>query len=160
MKRPPLELDAIDRRVLAALQRDGRITIAALAETVGLSATPCLRRVKRLEEEGVITGYEAVVDPKRVGLALDAFVEVSLRDHAEEDVRGFEKAVLACPEIVAYYVLAGDVDYLLRIRVADLEAYSEFATKTLLRMPGVRDTKTSFVLRVGKESRALAAGRG
>jgi Lrp/AsnC family leucine-responsive transcriptional regulator len=155
MKPLPVALDAMDRRILDVLQQDGRITIAALADSVGLSATPCLRRVKRLEEEGVITGYAAVIEPKRVGLGLDAFVQVSLRDHAEEDVRGFEKTVMACPEIVAYYVLTGDIDYLLRIRVTDLDAYSEFATKTLLRMPGVRDTKTSFVLKVGKETQAL-----
>ena len=158
MKPLPVELDAIDRRILDILQRDGRIAIVALAEQVGLSATPCLRRVKRLEEEGVIKGYGAVVDPGRVGLGLDAIVQVSLRDHAEEDVRGFERAVQACPEVIAFYVLTGDIDYLLRIRVPDLDSYSEFAMKTLLRMPGVKDTRTSFVLRVGKETRVVPMG--
>ena len=141
-----IALDAIDRRILRALQRDGRLSTVALAEQVGLSATPCQRRVKRLEEAGIIAGYAAVLDPARLGLPLQAFIQVALESHAEEVGAGFHKALAERPEVVAAYAMSGEMDYLLHVRTADFEAYAEFALKALLRMPGVKETRSSFVL--------------
>lgn len=139
-------LDAADRRILRALQRDGRLPVVALAEQVGLSATPCQRRVKRLEEEGVIAGYAARLDPARLGLPLQAFVLVALESHAEEIVERFHAALAERPEVLAAYAMSGEMDYLLHVLAADLEAYGEFALKALLRLPGVKETRSSFVL--------------
>jgi Lrp/AsnC family leucine-responsive transcriptional regulator len=139
-------LDAADRRILRALQRDGRLPIVALAEQVGLSPTPCQRRVRRLEEAGVITRYAAVVNPARIGLPLQAFVLVTLSSHAEEVVQAFQRALAARPEVLAAYAMSGEMDYLLHVLAADFEAYAEFALKALLRMPGVKETRSSFVL--------------
>lgn len=150
------ELDAIDRRMLTVLQRDGRIPIVALAERVGLSPTPCQRRLARLEEAGIITGYAARVDAAKVGQGLQAFVQVRLESHAEEIVAGFQRALLARPEVVACYSLSGDMDFLLHVVAGDLEAYSDFAMKALLRMPGVKDTRSSFVLGTLKPPGAIA----
>ncbi|WP_135465876.1 Lrp/AsnC family transcriptional regulator [Crenalkalicoccus roseus] len=140
------KLDAIDRRILRALQRDGRLPIVALAEQVGLSPTPCQRRVRRLEEEGVIARYAAVLDPARLGLPLQAFVMVALESHAEEVVARFHAALAERPEVLAAYAMSGEMDYLLHVLAADLDAYGEFALKALLRLPGVKETRSSFVL--------------
>ena len=139
-------LDATDRRILRALQRDGRLPVVALAEQVGLSPTPCQRRVKRLEEEGVIARYAAVLDAARVGLPIQAFVMVALQSHAEDVVAGFHKALSARPEVLAAYAMSGEMDYLLHVLARDFEHYAEFALKALLRMPGVKETRSSFVL--------------
>lgn len=141
-----IPLDATDRRILRALQRDGRLPVVALAEQVGLSATPCQRRLKRLEETGVIARYTAQLDPRRVGLPLQAFVQVALASHAEEVARAFHKAIAERPEVLAAYVMSGEMDYLLHVVAADFDAYAEFALKALLRMPGVKETRSSFVL--------------
>ena len=146
MAKSPTTLDATDRRILRALQRDGRLSIVALAEQVGLSATPCQRRVRRLEEEGVIARYAAVLDPTRLGLPLQAFVMVALESHAEEVVERFHRALADRPEVLAAYAMSGEMDYLLHVMAADLDAYGEFAMKALLRMPGVKETRSSFVL--------------
>lgn len=146
MAKSPPTLDAADRRILRALQRDGRLPVVALAEQVGLSATPCQRRVKRLEEEGVIAGYAARLDPARLGLPLQAFVLVALESHAEEVVERFHAALAERPEVLAAYAMSGEMDYLLHVLAADLEAYGEFALKALLRLPGVKETRSSFVL--------------
>ena len=144
------DLDATDRRILRALRRDGRLSIVALAEEVGLSPTPCQRRVRRLEEEGVVTGYTAVLDHARLGLPLQAFVLVSLDSHAEEVVSRFQAALSVRPEVLAAYAMSGEMDYLLHVAAADFEAYADFALKALLRMPGVKETRSSFVLQALK----------
>ena len=143
-------IDATDRRLLRALQADGRAAVTGLAESLGLSATPCLRRLRRLEEAGVITGYRAEIEPRSIGLHVQAFVQVSLTSHAEELVDAFHRALAARPEVVAAYAMSGEMDYLLHILVRDLDAYGEFAMKALLRMPGVKETRSSFVLGVPK----------
>lgn len=143
-------LDATDRRLLRAMQADGRKPVTALAEEIGLSATPCLRRIKRLEEAGVLTGTRAEIDPRRIGLNVQAFVQVSLTSHEEKIVEAFHRALVARPEVVAAYAMSGEMDYLLHILVRDLDAYGEFAMKALLRMPGVKETRSSFVLGVPK----------
>jgi Lrp/AsnC family leucine-responsive transcriptional regulator len=146
MAKSAIALDSTDRRILRALQRDGRLPVVALAEQVGLSATPCQRRVRRLEEAGVITRYAAVVDPARVGLPLQAFVMVALESHAEEVVQRFQRALAERPEVLAAYAMSGEMDYLLHVLAADFDAYAEFALMALLRMPGVKETRSSFVL--------------
>lgn len=143
-------LDDIDRRILGALQAEGRLPMVDLAERVGLSPTPCQRRVKRLEEEGVIDRYAALVSPPAVGLALQAMVQVTLADHSEKTVEAFEAAIRARPEVVACYAVTGDMDFLLHILAPDLASFSEFAMKALLRMPGVRGTRSSFVMEAVK----------
>lgn len=146
MKPATPALDAIDRRIIAELEVEGRLPIVDLASRVGLSATPCQRRVKRLEAEGVIRGYAARIDPRVAGRALQAFVLVNLTDHAEDTVARFEAAVRERSDVAAAYVVSGEYDYLLHVMVADLEAFSDFSLKALLRMPGVRDTRSSLVM--------------
>src|SRR4029453_15725176 len=126
MNTAKLKLDDIDRRILAALQRDGRLSIVDLARQGGLSAPPGLRRVKRLEQAGVITGYAAIVDPAATGRSLHAFVQVNLDSHTEDTVTAFQRAIMARPEVVACYPISGEFDYLLQVMVPDLEAYGEF----------------------------------
>ena len=149
------ELDATDLKILRVLQRDGRISTTDLAEEVGLSATPCARRQKRLEEEGFIRGYHARLDAKKVGCGLQSFVQIRLNDHAEKTVADFEAALLRRPEVVACYAITGNSDFLIHVMTSDLEALSEFTTRTLLRMPAVRDTQSSIVLSVLKEEKAV-----
>lgn len=145
-----LELDAIDRRILRALQANGRATYDQLAAEVQLSASAALRRVKRLEDQGVIAGYAAVVPAERVGLALTAFINVRLEKHTDGHKRTpmdlFRAAVQAWPEVVECVALTGETDYQLRVVVADMAHYSRFILDTLLKHPSVEDCKTSFVM--------------
>lgn len=141
-----VEIDDADRRILRALQGDGRLPVVALAEHVGLSATPCQRRVRRLEEAGVIRGYAAQIDPVRVGLPLQAFVQVALQSHAEEVVERFHAALAQRPEVIAAYTMSGEMDYLLHVLAPDMDSFGDFATRALLRLPGVKETRSSFVL--------------
>jgi len=143
-------LDALDRRILRALQADGRITYDVLAEQVSLSPSATLRRVKRLEQSGVIAGYVALVRPERVGLALTAYLNVRLEKHSEVHKRNpmdlFRASVQTWPEVVECAALTGEMDYLLRVVVQDMAHYSRFIMDTLLKHPSVEDCKTSFVL--------------
>lgn len=150
------ELDSIDRRIISELQRDGRLAIVDLADRVGLSSTPCLRRVKRLEADGLIRRYAALVDAKAMGLGTQALVQVTLDDHSERVVEAFEAAIRQRPEVIACYAVTGEMDFLLQVQVADLEAFSDFALKALLRMPGVKGTKSSFVMQTIKSDLAWA----
>ena len=149
------DLDRIDLMLLAQLQRAGRQTHAELAERVHLSPSACLRRVQRLEREGVITGYRAEVDPERLGLGLQAFVRVQLKSHDAARIDTFARQVNAWPEVVACHALTGDMDYLLQVYVRDLDHFSEFLLDKLLNAAGVADVNSSFVLRTVKEFRAL-----
>lgn len=151
-----IDLDDIDKRIVAALQAEGRLPMVDLADRIGLSATPCQRRVKRLEEEGVIDRYAALVSPPAVGLALQALVQVTLDNHSEKTVAAFESAIRARPEVVACYAVTGDMDFLLHVLVPDLASFSEFAMKALLRMPGVRGTRSSFIMQAVKSDLAWA----
>ncbi len=154
-----IPLDAIDRRILRALQADGRITYDVLAAQVSLSPSATLRRVKRLEEAGVIASYVALVAPERVGLGLTAYLNVRLEKHAEVHKRNpmdlFRAAVQTWPEVVECAALTGEMDYLLRVVVEDMAHYSRFMMDTLLRHPSVQDCKTSFVLDRVKNTTAL-----
>jgi Lrp/AsnC family leucine-responsive transcriptional regulator len=149
-------LDEIDRKIIAALQAEGRLPIVDLADRVGLSATPCQRRVKRLEEEGLIMRYAALVSPAAMGFGLQALVEVTLEDHSEKTVEAFEAAIRARPEVVACYAVTGDMDFLLHVFATDLASFSDFALKALLRMPGVKGTRSSFIMQAIKSDLAWA----
>ncbi|MBB5015522.1 Lrp/AsnC family transcriptional regulator [Rehaibacterium terrae] len=148
------DLDRIDLSILTALQHEGRISNAELAERVGLSPSACLRRVQRLEADGVIAGYGARVEPKRVGLGLEAFVRVQLRSHEADSVQAFVARVQDWDEVVACHALTGDMDYLLHVAVQDLDHFSRFLLDRLLGA-GVADVNTSFVLRTVKPRRGL-----
>jgi Lrp/AsnC family leucine-responsive transcriptional regulator len=142
--------DKLDRGILRLLQQNGRETYDVIGEQVGLSASAVLRRVKRLEEAGVIDRYVALVKPEAVGLALTAYLNVRLEKHTERHKRNpmdlFRASVQAWPEVVECAALTGDMDYLLRVVVQDMAHYSRFIMDTLLKHPSVQDCKTSFVL--------------
>ena len=154
---PLFELDVVDKRILAALQQQGRATYDELASAVGLSASATLRRVKRLEEAGVIAGYAALVEPERVGLALTAYINVRLAKVSAtgNPTDAFAAAVQAWPEVVECVALTGEMDYLLRVLVRDMAHYSRFVMDTLLRHPAVQDCKTSFLMRRLKGTTAV-----
>jgi Lrp/AsnC family leucine-responsive transcriptional regulator len=147
-----MKLDRTDRRILAALQQDGRMSHLALAEQVGLSPTPCTRRVRALETAGVIQGYAALVDPRRVGQSIQAIVQIKLEQHTDEIAERFRRTLQERPEVMACYAMAGDMDFLLHVVVRDIEALSDFTLRRLLRIPGVRDVRSSIVLETVKRS--------
>lgn len=148
-------LDRTDLRLLAVLQGEGRITNAELAERVNLSPSACLRRLQRLEGEGIVTGYAAQIDPQAVGLGLQAFVRVQLAKHEAESIERFVQQVAGWDEVVACHALTGDMDYLLQVYVADLAHFSRFLLDRLLNDAGVADANSSFVLRTVKRSPSL-----
>ena len=137
-------MDEVDRSILAVLERDGRISNAELAARIGLSPSPCLRRVRRLEQSGAIRGYRALVDPGAVGRGLRVFAGVRLIRHARADVVAFERAVVRLPEVVHTHHVTGNYDYLLQVEVADLPAYEAFHANRLAALPGVAAV-TSYV---------------
>lgn len=148
-------LDRTDLRLLAVLQGEGRITNAELATRVSLSPSACLRRLQRLEADGIITGYVAQVDAQAVGLGLQAFVRVQLSRHDGEAVENFVQRVADWDEVVACYALTGDMDYLMHVYVQDLAHFSRFLLDHLLNAAGVADVNSSFVLRTVKRSPSL-----
>lgn len=148
-------IDQIDRKILAAVQNDGRITSNELAARVGLSPSPCARRLRLLEESGVIKGYTAVIDQTRVGLPISAFASVKLERQREGELDRFAQAVARWPEVVDCYLMTGQRDYLLRIVVRDLGAYEQFLKDKLTRLDGVASIETSFALGQVKRSEAL-----
>jgi len=152
---PQTGLDAIDRRILATIQEQARITNADLARAVGLSPSPCLRRVRELEEAGVIRRYVALLDPGSVGLPVSVFVQVTLERQVEKALERFEETVAARPEVMECYLMTGDSDYLLRVVAASIEAYERFLIDVLTRVQGVASIKSSFALKQVKYRTAL-----
>jgi len=144
---PQTALDAIDQRILSALQGNARLSNVELAQYAGLSASPCLRRVRALEEEGIIKGYVALVDQEAVGLPVSVFVMVSLERQVEQALEIFEARVRALPEVMECYLMTGDSDYLLRVVTSDLQAYERFLMHQLTKFPGVSSIKSSFALK-------------
>jgi len=140
-------LDELDRRILIELQSDGRITNQELSERIGLSPSPCLRRLRQLESEGVINRYVALVDPERVGLAVTAFVRVRLDSQDDRHLEQFESAVVEFPEVMECYLMTGEADYQLRVLVGSLGEFEDFLRRQLTRIPGVAQVTTSFALR-------------
>ena len=149
------ELDAVDRRILAVLQKQARISYIDLAEQVGISPSPCWRRVKTLEDSGVIAKHVSLVDPAAVGLPVSVFIQVTLERQIETALETFEQTVLARPEVMECYLMTGDSDYLLRVVVADLSAYERFLMDHLTRLNGVASIKSSFALKQVKYGTAL-----
>lgn len=150
-----MALDRIDLRMLAILQGEGRLSNAELAERVSLSPSACLRRLQRLEGDGVIAGYAALVEPAAVGLGLQAFVRVQLAKHESAAIEQFVQQVGEWEQVISCYALTGDMDYLLQVYVADLADFSRFLLDHLLNAAGVADVNSSFVLRTVKRSPAL-----
>ncbi|QCO18610.1 Lrp/AsnC family transcriptional regulator (plasmid) [Azospirillum brasilense] len=155
---PKIKLDRIDRKILALLQQDGRMPNNELAERVGLSPSPCLRRVKALEDAGVIARHVALVDPAAVDLPVNVFVSVSLERQVEERIDAFEAAVMALPEVMECYLMTGDADYLLRVVVPDLASYERFLKEHLTRISGVANIRSSFALKQVRYRTALPLG--
>ncbi|MBY3116457.1 Lrp/AsnC family transcriptional regulator [Rhizobium laguerreae] len=144
-----------DIRILKALQGDGRLTNQELAERVGMSTSPCWRRVKKLEEAGVIRGYQAVVDRRAVGLGVLAFVRVQIDTHSHDEAERFEREVGELEAVIACYSVAGEADFLLQVVAADLDSYAEFAMTVIRRLPGIKEMHTMFVLKDIKASTIL-----
>ena len=143
-------LDSIDRKLLAELQAEGRVTNVDLARRVGLTAPPCLRRVRALEEDGVIRGYHADLDASKLGFAITVFAMVSLRSQAEEDLKAFEDHIQALPEVRECHMLNGEIDFILKIVSRDLQSFQEFLTSKLTPAPNVVSVKTSLTIRTAK----------
>jgi len=150
-----LALDDIDRRILAVLQEEARTPNVDLARRVGLSPSPCLRRVRDLEERGVIRRHVTLLDPAAVGLGVSVFVSVRLERQVEGALDAFESAVLARPEVMECYLMTGDADYLLRVVVRDVPAYEEFLMRHLTRVRGIASIRSSFALKQVKYTTAL-----
>jgi Lrp/AsnC family transcriptional regulator, leucine-responsive regulatory protein len=163
---PTIELDKTDRKILSILQADGRLSNQEVAERVSLSPSPCLRRIKRLEQAGVIRQYVALLAPEKIGLGLLAYVNVRLANQNDAPSAGgscspradFAASVAQWPEVVACYAMTGEMDYLLRVHVEDMEHFSRFMMETLLRHPAVQDVKSSFALQRVKDTTALPLG--
>ncbi|WP_061534694.1 Lrp/AsnC family transcriptional regulator [Collimonas arenae] len=167
---PSIAMDATDRKILAILQEDGRLSNQEVAERVNLSPSPCLRRIKQLEQAGVIRQYVALLAPEKIGLGLLAYVNVRLEKHSDPQFSGstrtaahtahspradFSAAIEHWPEVVACYAMTGEMDYLLRVHVEDMAHFSRFMMETLLRHPAVLDVKSSFALQRIKDTTAL-----
>ena len=151
----PSDFDAIDRAILRALQRDGRLQNLQLAALVGLSPSPCLRRVRRLEEEGAIERYVALLDPAKIGLGLTMFARISLVTQDAETVEHFAEAMRCLPQVVECYIMAGECDALLRVVAADINDYRRFQSTHLTRANGVQTVKTDIPMQRVKQSTEL-----
>lgn len=155
---PKPALDAIDTRIIAALQADGRLSNHQLAERVGLSPSPCLRRVKRLESEGYIEAYRAVLQRDRVGLGFTAFVTVKIEGHADLAADALQDAIIAMPEVVACHMVSGDSDYLLEVVVPDRESYQAFLVDKLLDLPIIKEVRSNIAIQPLKTAAPLPLG--
>ncbi|MEJ5063481.1 Lrp/AsnC family transcriptional regulator [Erwinia sp. MYb375] len=142
-----MTLNAIDMKILALLQNDARVTNQTLADQIGMSASPCWRKVRKLEEDEVIQGYRAVLNRKKIGLGVMVFVRVSIDSHSEAEARKFEQEVTALDDVVACYSIGGDADFLLQVVAQDLDAYADFAMKVIRRLPGIKEMQSMFVLK-------------
>ncbi|MEZ5532310.1 MAG: Lrp/AsnC family transcriptional regulator [Steroidobacteraceae bacterium] len=153
-----MPLDRIDARIIAELQADGRLSVVELGERIGLTGTPCARRVRQLEQRGVIAGYTAIVDRVKLGLNVQAFIQVKLDHHTDETVESFERALAAIEQVVSCHATTGEYDFMLQVIAPDLEALSALVLKQLLKITGVRDVHSSIVLDTVKHSARLPVG--
>lgn len=145
-----LNLDGIDLQILKRLQHDGRVTNVELAQSVGLTAPPCLRRMRALEDEGIITSYHAAIDPAKMGYTITVFAMVSLKSQAEADLQAFEDHVQDLPEVRDCYMLNGEIDFMLKVVAKDLQQFQKFLTSHLTSAPNVASVKTSLTIRSAK----------
>lgn len=153
-----MNLDRFDGRILLELQRDGRLPVVELAELIGLSATPCARRIKALEAGGIIEGYAAILNPTRVGLEIQALVHVKLTEHTDETVARFEREIALLDEVTNCFATTGAYDFILQVFGQNLESLSSVILKKLLRIPHVRDVQSSVVLATLKRSTRIPLG--
>jgi DNA-binding Lrp family transcriptional regulator len=153
-------LDAVDYEILSALQDDGRITNVDLAARVGLTAPPCLRRVRSLEQRGIIKGYHAKLDPALLGYGITVFALVSLRSQAESDLQAFEDHIASLPQVRECHMLNGEIDFILKIVAPDLQAFQQFLTSNLTTAPNVASVKTSLTIRTSKDSPGVPIDAG
>lgn len=163
---PKAGFDATDLRILRELQADARLTNVALAERVALSPSPCLARVRSLEADGTIARYVTLLEPRRLGLGVSVFVQITLERQSEQALEEFERAIRAYDEVMECYLMTGDADYLIRIVVPDVEALQRFIVEALSKLPGVANIRSSFALKQVKyetalplDARRLLAGR-
>ena len=140
-------LTTTDVRILTALQQDGRITNQTLADQIGMSASPCWRRVRQLEEHRYIQGYRAVLDRRKIGLGVMVFVRISIGHHSEAEAKKFEEQVLLLEDVVACYSIGGDADFLLQVVARDLDSFADFAMSVVRRLPGIKEMQSMFVLK-------------
>ena len=147
-----MNVDKFDLAILKVLQQDARASLQTISEQVGLSSTPCWARIKRMEGEGVIRGYTVRVDPPSIGLAETVIVQVTLESHTDETLFAFGRMLEQIPEVVEAFLVSGDYDYYIRIAVKDTRDYERLLRERLYRIPGIRHSKSSFVLRTLKES--------
>ncbi|MCC5972474.1 MAG: Lrp/AsnC family transcriptional regulator [Rubellimicrobium sp.] len=150
-----MELDSIDRRILETLQKRGRISNAELSEEVHLSQSACHRRVQRLEATGYISGYVALLDPRKLGRQTTVFVEITLSGQADEVLDAFEKAVSRVPEVLECHLMAGSADYLLKVVARDTEDFARIHRRALATLPGIAQIQSSFALRTVRQTTAL-----
>ncbi len=155
MPNPASPFDAVDRQLLTALQQDGRATVGELAELVSLSASPCWRRIKHLEDAGVIEGYHARLSRQKLGYGVTGFVHLQMENHTPQAAESFERAVVALPQVLSCHNLSGRYDYQLEVVGVDLAAFAEFARTQIRALPGVRGISTSFSLKEVKRALAL-----
>ena len=153
-----LTIDRIDRRILDTLQADGRLSNVDLAERIGLSPSPCLRRVKRLEDAGMIAGYRAVLDRKAIGLGLTVFIELKVGKHSRDNAAMLQEALLAIPEVVSCHMVSGVSDFLAEVVVPDLDAYERLMTDKILTLPTIEDVRSNFAIRTVKSDAPLPLG--
>ncbi len=151
-------LDRIDQKILDALQADGRLSNVDLADKIGLSPSPCLRRVKQLEDSGMIDGYRAVLNRKSIGLGLTVFVEMKVGKHSRDNAASLQQALLALPEVVSCHMVSGASDFLAEVVVPDLEAYERLITDKILTLPTIEDVRSNFAIRTVKSNGPLPLG--
>ena len=151
----PVTLDRTDKALLNALQGNARLTVAELADRVSLTTSPCWRRVRNLEESGVISGYQAILSPKALGYGVTAFVSIMMESHTQEIARAFEQRLLEIPEIVACHNVSGRYDFLLEVLAKDLESFGEFAREVLQTLPAVKEIYSSFSFKSVKPLRQI-----
>jgi len=151
-------MDAIDRKILAVVQEDASLSVAEIGQRVGLSSTPCWKRLQKLEAEGVITGRVALIDPEKIGLGITVFVSVETGDHSQDWLTKFADLVSAMPEVMEFYRMAGDVDYMLRVVVRDMPSYDTFYKKLIAAIP-LKNVTSRFAMERIKSTTALPIGQ-
>ena len=151
-------MDAIDRKILAVVQEDASLSVAEIGQRVGLSSTPCWKRLQKLEAEGVITGRVALIDPEKIGLGITVFVSVETGDHSQDWLTKFADLVSAMPEVMEFYRMAGDVDYMLRVVVRDMQSYDAFYKKLIAAIP-LKNVTSRFAMERVKSTTALPIGQ-
>lgn len=142
-----MALSPTDMKILKLLQDDARVTNQVLAEKIGMSASPCWRKVRKLEEDEVIQGYRAVLNRKKIGLGVMVFIRVAIDSHSEAEAKKFEEEVTALEDVVACYSIGGDADFLLQVVASDLDSYADFAMSVVRRLPGIKEMQSIFVLK-------------